>query len=103
MRFTQAPLQSTSPGVVQPCTHCPLVHVPLAPQLMPQPPQLLTSVRGSTQLMPQLSWPSGQVETQRPATQAALPPQTVLQPPQWKRSFCRSTQPVPQVESGGVH
>ena len=71
--------------------------------MMPQPPQLFTSVRGSTHERPQLSCPSGQVDTQRPATQAALPPQTVLQPPQWKRSFCKSTQPVPQVDSGGVH
>ena len=51
-------------------------------QVLPQPPQLFTSVRGSTHDMPQLSCPSGQVATQRPPTHAALPPQTVLQPPQ---------------------
>lgn len=53
--FTQAPLQSTSPGVVQPCTHWPLLQVPLGPQERPQPPQLFTSVRGSTQPLAQLS------------------------------------------------
>lgn len=103
MTFTQAPLQSSSPGPVQPVTHWPLVHAAPGAQVMPQPPQLPGSVRGSTQLLPQLSWPTGQVDTQRPEEQMALPPHTVVQPPQWKRSFCRSTQPVPQVDSGGVH
>jgi hypothetical protein len=86
--FTQAPLHNTSPPPgVQPATHWPLLHAPLGPQLMPQPPQLFTSVRGSTQLLPQLNCPSGQVDTQRPPVQVALPPHTVLQPPQWNRSF----------------
>ena len=53
--FTQAPLQSTSPGPVQACTHWPLLQVPLGPHAFPQPPQLFGSVRGSTQLVPQLS------------------------------------------------
>ena len=53
--------------------------------------------------MPQLSKPTAQVETQRPAAQAAFAPHTVLQPPQWKRSFCRSTHPVPQAVRGAVH
>ena len=81
--FTQAPLQRISPGTVQPTTHWPLEHVPPRPQLMPQPPQLFTSVRGSTQNPgPQLSWPGWQVFTQRPMVQIAFVPHTVVQPPQ---------------------
>jgi hypothetical protein len=64
----------------------------LAPLQSPLAPQWSASVRGSAQVSPQLSSPSGQIETQAPLVQSWVAVQRVPQAPQWSWSLCRSTQ-----------
>jgi hypothetical protein len=62
-----------------------------ATHLLPQPPQLLGSLRGSTQVSPHLICPTGHSSSHVPFWQAFPAAHTWLQAPQLFGSVCVST------------
>jgi hypothetical protein len=71
--------------------HLPALQVRPAPQSTPQPPQLVASVRVSTQRPPQRV--RGEAQTHAPAAQYCESGHTFPQAPQLLRSLRRSRQP----------
>jgi hypothetical protein len=93
--FTQALPQADWPlGQTQ----SPKTQVAAAGQTCPQAPQLLASLRGSTQLAPHLMVPVGQPLEQAPFAQVVPEGQTDPQAPQLLLSVRVFTQALPQTD-----
>lgn len=90
---------ATAYGVQLPATHS-----SSTAQRLPQPPQFRGSVRSSTQRLPHVRVPAGQVATQAPRAHRGVPPPHVVpHAPQLAGSLRVFTQPAPQSVRPGRH
>ncbi len=94
----------TAPQLICPAAHpqTPLLQTELGPQLLPQPPQLLTSFEVSLHTLLHTTWLFGHA-AHTPETQFCPTAQALPQAPQFVASAERSAQPFGQVTRPALH